>query len=52
MLASQLTCVKKKTQKEHILKDVLECNEKTGALAVKRDEIKRILRAIRKLVIL
>lgn len=48
MLASQLTCVKKKTQKEHILKDVLECNEKTGALAVKRDEIKRILKGYTK----
>lgn len=48
MLASQLTCVKKKTRKEHILKDVLECNEKTGALAVKRDEIKRILKGYTK----
>ena len=40
--------VKKKTRKEHILQDILECNEATGALNKKRAEIKRILKGYTK----
>ena len=42
ILDNQLNHVKKKTRKEHILQDILECNEPTGALNKKREDIKRI----------
>lgn len=48
MLNKQLGHVKKKTRKEHILQDILECNEPTGALNAKREEIKRILKGYTK----
>lgn len=48
MLNMQLKHVKKKTRKEHILQDVLECNEPTGALNAKREDIKRILKGYTK----
>lgn len=47
-LQRQLSQVKKKTRKEHILRDILECNEATGALNEKRVEIKRILKGYTK----
>ena len=40
--------MKKKTRKEHILKDILEYNEVTGSLNKKRDDIKRILKGYTK----
>lgn len=48
MLQRQMSQVKKKTRKEHILQDILECNEATGALNEKRAEIKRILKGYTK----
>lgn len=48
MLQNQMSQVKKKTRKEHILQDILECNEATGALSEKRAEIKRILKGYTK----
>lgn len=48
MLDKQLKSVKEKTRKEHILQDILECNEMTGALDRKRDDIKRILKGYTK----
>ena len=39
MLHNQMSQVKKKTRKEHILQDILECNEITGAVDKKRKEI-------------
>lgn len=48
MLSNQLQFVKKKTRREHILQDILECNETTGALNRKRDDIKRILKGYKK----
>ena len=48
MLQSQLSCVKKDTRKEHILLDILESNEITGALDEKRAEIKRLLKGYTK----
>lgn len=48
MLNMQLRHVKKKTRKEHILQDILECNEPTGALNAKREDIKRILKGYTK----
>ena len=48
MLQNQLNQVKRKTRKEHILQDILECNEVTGVLKEKRIEIKRILKGYTK----
>lgn len=48
MLQKQMTQVKKNTRKEHILQDILECNEISGALDEKRTEIKRILKGYTK----
>ena len=48
ILDNQLNHVKKKTRKEHILQDILECNEPTGALNKKREDIKRILKGYTK----
>lgn len=48
MLGNQLKSVKKKTRREHILQDILECNEPTGSLNRKREEIKRILKGYTK----
>ena len=47
-LSVQLKSVKKKTRKEHILQDILECNEMHGSLYRKREEIKRILKGYTK----
>ena len=48
MLHNQMSQVKKKTRKEHILQDILECNEITGAVDKKRKDIKRILKGYTK----
>lgn len=48
ILQTQLNQVKKKTRKEHILQDILENNDSTGALKEKRAEIKRILKGYTK----
>lgn len=48
MLSNQLRSIRKNTRKEQILRDVLECNESTGALNDKRNEIKRILKGYTK----
>lgn len=48
MLQKQMAQVKKDTRKEHILQDILECNEASGALNEKRTEIKRILKGYTK----
>lgn len=49
ILQTQLNQVKKKTRKEHILQDILENNDSTGALKEKRVEIKRILKGYTKI---
>ena len=48
MLHNQMSQVKKKTRKEHILQNILECNEITGAVDKKRKDIKRILKGYTK----